>query len=406
MAEWLGSGLQHHLQQFESARYLKQKLVRNNKLFLYIFAHLLKTMRNRKNILSVVLLLTSFCVFGQCEYTLDNYTHNDCFGDSVGSIDISLSNSSSVVSWTGPNSFASSSLNITDLYAGTYYLTITNVAQSCDLIDSINIEETVKLYADFSLRGRCSIDDSTDVSTTIWGGTKPYSTIWENVVGDTLGTTFDIDSLPPSLTPYILTITDINSCQDTVHLWLKETYEMNPFMSSVGTICKDDNSGEARVFIQEGTAPFLFNWGVEGDLFLEENDVLVIDSFSSISGLFPGIYSVEIIDDMGCVIEDSIEVKSNPNICLSIFKAFSPNDDNIHEFWEIENVHLYPEAVVSIYDRNGTQVFRRRNYTNSEENAFGGKDENNQPRPSGTYYYIIDLQNGDDVFKGTVTIVR
>ena len=363
-------------------------------------------MRNRKNILSVVLLLTSFCVFGQCEYTLDNYTHNDCFGDSVGSIDISLSNSSSVVSWTGPNSFASSSLNITDLYAGTYYLTITNVAQSCDLIDSINIEETVKLYADFSLRGRCSIDDSTDVSTTIWGGTKPYSTIWENVVGDTLGTTFDIDSLPPSLTPYILTITDINSCQDTVHLWLKETYEMNPFMSSVGTICKDDNSGEARVFIQEGTAPFLFNWGVEGDLFLEENDVLVIDSFSSISGLFPGIYSVEIIDDMGCVIEDSIEVKSNPNICLSIFKAFSPNDDNIHEFWEIENVHLYPEAVVSIYDRNGTQVFRRRNYTNSEENAFGGKDENNQPRPSGTYYYIIDLQNGDDVFKGTVTIVR
>jgi len=26
--------------------------------------------------------------------------------------------------------------------------------------------------------------------------------------------------------------------------------------------------------------------------------------------------------------------------------------------------------------------------------------------PSGTYYYLIDLDNGDDVFKGVLTIVR
>ena len=51
-------------------------------------------------------------------------------------------------------------------------------------------------------------------------------------------------------------------------------------------------------------------------------------------------------------------------------------------------------------------VFRRRNYTNTEENAFGGKDSNNQPLPSATYYYVIDLENGDDILKGIVTIVR
>ena len=109
---------------------------------------------------------------------------------------------------------------------------------------------------------------------------------------------------------------------------------------------------------------------------------------------------------MGCLIKDSIEVKSNPNICLKIYKVFSPNDDYINEFWEIENIHIYPEAVVSVYDRDGTQVFRRRNYMNSEDFAFGGKDSNGQIFPSATYFYIIDLQNGDDVFKGTVTIVR
>ena len=89
-----------------------------------------------------------------------------------------------------------------------------------------------------------------------------------------------------------------------------------------------------------------------------------------------------------------------------MYKAFSPNDDAVNEFWEIENIHLYPEALVSVYDRNGRQVFRRRNYINSEEAAFGGKDLNNQPLPSATYYYVINLENGDDVFKGAVTIVR
>ena len=29
-------------------------------------------------------------------------------------------------------------------------------------------------------------------------------------------------------------------------------------MSSVGVICKDDYSGEARVFIEEATPPFIF----------------------------------------------------------------------------------------------------------------------------------------------------
>ena len=108
----------------------------------------------------------------------------------------------------------------------------------------------------------------------------------------------------------------------------------------------------------------------------------------------------------GVLSKDSIEVKSNPNICLKIYKAFSPNDDYINEFWKIENIHIYPEAVISVYDRNGSEVFRRRNYINSENDAFGGKDINDQPLPSGTYYYVIDLENGDDVFKGVVTIVR
>ena len=49
--------------------------------------------------------------------------------------------------------------------------------------------------------------------------------------------------------------------------------------------------------------------------------------------------------------------------------------------------------------------YLKENYINAVSEAFGGGCKNGQPLSSGTCY-IIDLQNGDDVFKGTVTIMR
>ena len=99
--------------------------------------------------------------------------------------------------------------------------------------------------------------------------------------------------------------------------------------------------------------------------------IIRINNFSMTPNLSPGEYHVKITDDMGCISRDTIEVKSNPDICITVYKVFSPNDDNIHEFWEIENIHLYPEALIEVYDRTGRQVYRRRNYINAEEHAFG-----------------------------------
>ena len=215
--------------------------------------------------------------------------------------------------------------------------------------------------------------------------------------GDTARNTTNLAQNPGL--PYTLTITDKNNCTNDQYLTVNTTLAMNLFMSSTGVICKDDNSGSARVFVTQGTPPFEFKWDT---LSFSE----VHESESKIEGLLPGKRLVTIIDAMGCSVIDSIIVESDPSICLTMYKAFSPNDDATHEFWEIENISLYPEALVLVYDRNGRQVYRRRNYENAEGQAFGGKDQEGRILPSGTYYYVIDLENGDKVFKGTVTIVR
>ena len=109
---------------------------------------------------------------------------------------------------------------------------------------------------------------------------------------------------------------------------------------------------------------------------------------------------------MGCSTIGEITIETNPKFCIKVYKVFSPNDDGIHDFWEIENIHLYPNALIEIYDRRGNIVFRRRSYINSSETAFNGYDKNGRRLPSGTYYYILNLEQEEEVYKGSLTIIR
>ena len=359
-------------------------------------------MQKIKNGLLIAILFFSLSAQSQCDYTLDNYKHIDCYGYNTGVIDVTISPNASYW-WTGAGGFNSTSSSLNNLLAGDYVLHImhnlipgdTSSSLVCYMVDTLTIEQTLQITASFELSSMCNEYDSTNVKTTIWGGTPPYTTLWST--GDTARNT---DSLAPSILPYTLAITDTNNCFRNQFLIVNSAQEMNTFMSSVHVICKDDYSGSARAFVTEGTPPFQFQWSTDSTIIIEH------DSFSVIESLVPGEYRVKITDDMGCITRDTINVKSNPAICITVYKVFSPNDDDTHEFWEIENIHLYPEALVEVYDRAGRQVYRRRNYINSIDDAFKGVDMYGNILPSATYYYVISIDDTGDVFKGTLTIVR
>ena len=369
-------------------------------------------MKTLKNLVFIIALLFSFTAKSQCGYdtAFVNIKHIVCFDDNTGEIDLTVPNLNASFHWAGPSSFSATSISINSLYAGDYILTISEVSNVGDTIctenDTFTVNQTNDIKSDFLIEDLCSQDDSANLILYVTGGTpfnsgELYNYQLINILNsDSVGTNDSIFNLTAG--SYILSVIDKNGCipNETLNIVIDSVLEMNSFMSSVGVVCKDDNRGEARVFVQEGTPPFMFQWSIDSAITIED------DSFSSINGLFPGEYRVKISDAMGCFTRDTIDVKSSPSSCVKVYKVFSPNDDDIHEFWEIENIQLYPEALVLVYDRSGREVFRRRNYINAEDVAFGGKDFNGQPLPSGNYYYIIDLQNEDNVFKGVLTIVR
>ncbi|MBC8054436.1 MAG: gliding motility-associated C-terminal domain-containing protein [Sphingobacteriaceae bacterium] len=86
---------------------------------------------------------------------------------------------------------------------------------------------------------------------------------------------------------------------------------------------------------------------------------------------------------------------------FTFFNAFSPDGDNKNDTWKINNIELYPDNKLSIYNRWGDEVFNAKSYTNNK--AWDGG--NLQP---GTYYYVLTaiIENQPRVFKGFITMIK
>lgn len=96
--------------------------------------------------------------------------------------------------------------------------------------------------------------------------------------------------------------------------------------------------------------------------------------------------------------------------CLSeivegeIPQIITPNGDGQNDEWHIPDIDYFENNTVKIFNRYGSLVFEKRAYDNGGD-SFDGTGKNGENLPDGTYYYVIDLGNGED-YKGFIMIQR
>jgi gliding motility-associated-like protein len=79
----------------------------------------------------------------------------------------------------------------------------------------------------------------------------------------------------------------------------------------------------------------------------------------------------------------------------------SPNGDGKNDTWSITDIKLYPNNVVTVYDRGGRVVFTKKGYANDWAATINGS-----PLTEDTYYYVVDLGVGTTPFTGFITVLR
>jgi len=98
---------------------------------------------------------------------------------------------------------------------------------------------------------------------------------------------------------------------------------------------------------------------------------------------------------------DIIVIEGLPSQPIAIPNAFTPNGDGINDVWNIKSLIDYPSCLVSIFTRYGSMIYQSRGYARPWDGFYNGSQ-----LPAGTYYYIINLQNGQPPFSGWVALIR
>ncbi|MDR1672294.1 MAG: gliding motility-associated C-terminal domain-containing protein [Bacteroidales bacterium] len=109
----------------------------------------------------------------------------------------------------------------------------------------------------------------------------------------------------------------------------------------------------------------------------------------------------------GCSVSDSVYVDTAFEFFIP--NAFTPNGDGVHNEWKfypMDDYRRFYTVSVVIFNRSGVAVYESKDYGNDFDGRSGGKD-----LPVGTYYYVVKLidkkhQAPDEVFTGSVTIIR
>lgn len=201
------------------------------------------------------------------------------------------------------------------------------------------------------------------------------SYFWQGLQGQDLNQPLDMPYITITKSgQYSLTVVNENSCEYT------ETFTVN---YSETPIIKEINFHQNVVeIIAQGQEPL--EYSLNGVLWQSSNKFYDLNKAT---------YALYIRDAFGCTFQmEKFSIFNIPNF-------ISPNGDGYNDIWEIRGLANYDKAKVQIFDRYGKTLVHRN--VSGEDIVWNGTYLGN-PVPSGTYWYIITVNNRNYI--GSITV--
>lgn len=312
-------------------------------------------------------------------------TPASCYGFSDGIIDISPTGGTAPYSFTWFNSDYALSAQTEDLVgfpADIYQVEIIDT-NDCFYEMFFEIEEPELLVIEYSFDViSCYGGTDGNIYVDITGGNPAYTTTWSNGA-----TTEDLLNVPFGV--YQLNVVDTKGCTDSIEVSLSQPDSLMIAFEHTPVTCEDQYDGIAYATPTGGNGGYFYEWS-NGSM------QSMADSLQST------YYFLTVTDVLGCTAYDSVYITRNEVGCIDPVNAFTPNGDFYNDSWVIDNMYLYPDAEVQIFNKWGNLIHYQKGLYEPWDGTIKG-----QSAPSEIYYWIINLNKEDrETLKGNITIVR
>ncbi len=253
---------------------------------------------------------------------------------------------------------------------GTSYTVIANNG-SCSSVASASFSNATMLSSPATptisaTAPTCAADGTATVSNYIatltytFTPTGPIVGAGGLISGMTLGTSYTV-------------VANNGSCSSTVSVsFSNETMLATPNIS----ITSGCNGTSYEITASVDISPATYQWYNSAGLLISTQATIVVNNMDT--------YEVRATAN-SCT---AIDFFTTATVLCDIPKGLSPNNDDINDTWDLTGLNV---EKAEIFNRYGMEVYSKIKYSNE----WTGQANNGNVLPSGTYYYVISLSNGE-----------
>lgn len=257
------------------------------------------------------------------------------------------------------------------------------------------VSDTVKIKLNYQYPQAALIDttvsclgDIIQLNAIYTGGTAPITYEWPTEASslNNVSVTVNGDTLVPFIITDACNVSSAGAYAVDLPIYPPIVIELFP---DTVTLCK---GGPLSLLasVTGGNQPLTYVWQ------LPSGGVIANDTIATFELQEGGNYIFTATDQCGDALSDTTIVNAQ-NCVVKVANIVTKDGDEANSSWKIQNLEFYTNNQVLIYNRWGNKIFEAAPY----QNNFEFKNQ-----PSGTYFFVLNLNDGTKPITGTITVLE